>query len=789
MRWLHKFKRMSSIVLAGMLLTAIVPPAGAAGTDSTVDNGCLSMVGAGSVPVTSIERNQMVTINYTLDPNGTHTVTLKRDPVDVAFVADVSGSMDYYMNKNDNRTPVRIDILKQASRTLTEKFKTVNMNDRLGLIKFSDTASKVKDLTTDYQSVQSAINSFDAGGSTNIDDGLTKAKNMLTAADTKPIKQVILLTDGKATAWTDENDRNKQKSGEVSSANAAKASADALAASHIKVFTIALALPGSDEVDLDLLQYIADKTGGVAYQASSTAELASIFDNITKTIEAPAKLSSVVLRQPIPEGFILAPEGNASNVSYDPVKHEVAVYVGDIPFPFDQDKIDLAVKLIPESAAGEYPIQDAKVTYKDACDANQQFNINFGTSFSVSIRVIDKYGNIYLGNTQGELQRLRTGDKEKQWTIDETNSAVTDIKFEDPDQHSIVLVSYRDGTKSRWDLKPTAPTGFVLKDASGAVISDEGWHQGPGTISAFTGSKLMLPESTVYANEDFTTHYIAGFQYRIGNGEWLPFNSATGVVLPDGKDISLNARAYTNSISASANTPILGAVAAGKVSLDSSGPIISWSKTSGDPSEDAEITITATETLSPVTNIKVWFDGKPASAITAGAGRMIQIGNTYTFSFKLSDVPGYTQADSRIGWHQIEYEATSAGGTSKTNPDYFVVNPGPTGSLTPVDYTVGTDIADRPVTIQVTASHPVVAKYAKPAFTVKDKYYLIKSDASAPEDTAAWKKLPASRFTVTTEPNTTVGTYYVYLKLVDDQGISTVTGPVVIAFDTEQNRY
>ncbi|MFK7696067.1 vWA domain-containing protein [Paenibacillus sp. HJGM_3] len=790
MSWFDKLKKPGAILMAGLLAAGLLLPAGGTGSIAYAeDNGCLAMVGTGNIPVTSIERNQMVTVNYTLDPSGTHTVTQSRDAIDVAFVTDVSGSMDYNMDKGNSRTPIRIDILKEASKTLTDKFKTVNMKDRLGLVKFSTEATMVRDLTTEYSKIQSDIDKLKAGGSTNIDDGLMRAKAMLTAPDTKPVKMIILLTDGKATAWTDEKDGNKIKSGDASSAKAAHDDADILAAGGIVVHTIALATPGSDEIDLDLLNYIATKTGGMAYQASSTAELAKIFDNITKTIEAPAKLSNVVLRQPIPEGFILAPEGNASNVSFDSTKREVVVNIGDIPFPFLSDKIDLAINLIPETAAGDYPMQDAKVTFKDACSANQTFNIDFDTTLSVSIRVIDKYGNVYLGNSKGEIQRLRASDKERQWTIDEKDAAATDIKFEDPD-HSIVQVSYRDGTKSRWDLKPSAPTGFVLLDGSGNVISDTGWHKGAGLISSFSGSGNQLPAVTQYGNEDFRNNYLAGYQYQVGAMNWTDFNSSTGVVLQDGKDIQLQARAYTNSISGTPSIPLYSAPGLSQVSLDSTGPVISWMKTSSDPSKDADLTITASETLSPVTSIRVWFDGNPSAGLTVDASRLTQSGNTYTYSFKLSQVPGFGTEESRIGWHQIMYEATSAGGTTTSAPDTFVVNPGPTGEMTPVDYTQYKDIADRPVTVNVTTSHPVTARFSKPAFTVKDKYYLISTDSAVPPEYAAWKKLPSTRLTVTTETDVTKGTYYVFLKLVDDQGIASISPtPVAIQFDMEQNRY
>jgi Mg-chelatase subunit ChlD len=793
MHWYQKAKKKSAILLTGMLLMSMLPVFVGTNTvyGTEVDNGCLAISGVGNVPITSVERNQLVTINYTLDPSGTHTVTQTRDAVDIAFVADVSGSMAFHMDKDNSRTPIRLDILKSASETLTNKFKAVNMGDRLGLIKFSSDASKVYDLSTEYEKVQTEIDKLKANGSTNIDDGLAKAKTMLTASGTKPVKQIILLTDGKATVWTDENDGNKQKSGETSAANAAKADADVLAGLGIKVYTIALATAGSDEIDLELLQYIATKTGGMAYEASSASQLSAIFDNIAKTIEAPAQLKTVTLRQPIPAGFILAPNENASNVRYEAATHEVVVNVGDINFPFDQDKIDLAIKLIPDTAAGDYPLQDAKVTYKDACNANRQFNINFGTQLSVSVRVVDKYGNVYIGNSQGELQRLRASDKQKQWTINNKKVAISDIHFIDTEIHSIVRITYKDGTTDEFDLKPTAPATYELVDGNGKPINENGWHVGPGALRSVSGSSTQLPSSTVYANDDFKGAYIAGYEISLDNGNWQS-QTTSGVVIPDGNGVNFKTRAFTNAISGSASIPIGGAVATGNVSLDSTGPMISWSKDIKNPTDsdaDGIIYITATDNLSPVTNVKVWFDNKSLS-ISSSSSKMTRNGNTY--AFRLSDVTGFDTVEKRQGWHQIQFEATSIGGTTSTAeaPEYFVVNPGPTATLKGMNYNDG-DISDKPVSVAVVdEKYPVsdrsFGSHVEHGFTLKNMYYVIKQSSATPE-ASEWKPLASKRLTVTTKTNTTSGTYYVFLKLVDSSNVEMVQQPLIVKFDTEQN--
>ncbi|WP_222429887.1 vWA domain-containing protein [Paenibacillus cremeus] len=784
MKWINRWKKHRAGMLAGVLTLALTAPAVVpGGVALAVDDGCLGMTGTGTLSATEIVQNDELILRYTLNPSGTHTVTTHRDPVDVIFVADYSGSMANHINSSSS-SPIRMDMLKTSSQTLTNKLTTAAAQDRLGLIKFSTNASLEKSFTTNYASVQTAINALQPYSYTNIDEALTLAKSTMASSGVNQTKYVILLTDGAATRWTD--DKGKVQSGDQQSADEAKKSADLIAPTGVKVYTIALAEPGSTEIDLNLLQYIATKTGAASYQASSTQQLSDIFDNIIHTLDAPAKLSNIVLHQPLPAGFILAPGRNAAGITFDSAKQEALIPVPDVAYPFQQTSIPLELHLIPTTAAGDYQLQDAQVAYKDACSASKQFTIPFGSTISVNVRAVDKYGNEYLGKTSGDVIRFRTGDKAKQWTIHEVNSSVTSIKFEEND--TVVVVGYKNGS-SRWDLKPTAPSDFTLKDASGTVIPDASWRKGPGKLTSISGSASQLPASTVYANDDFSAKFIAGYEFDIAGGEWRAYASGDTVTLPDGGNTALNARAFTNAISGSASLPVGGAQASRTVSLDSTPPLIGWKKTIDYPSDDATITIEATEDLSPLSSIKVWLDGSKNPSITVSAGQFTKNGSTYSYKFKLSDV--YTNKDDRAGWHQIVYEATSVGGASKSAPDYFVVNPGPSADLVPDGYTQDM-YADKPVTVNVKnlklpVSDKTFGDVFKEGFTLKGMYYVINTTSGTPA-ASEWKKMAASRLTVTTKTDSTEGTYYVHLKLVDSENIETIIESMPISMDTTQNR-
>jgi Mg-chelatase subunit ChlD len=786
--WITKVKMISSAMLAAALAAALLATASLplkARADAI--DGCLNLTGTGSVSTTQLIQNDELVLSYTLNPSGNPTVTTQRAPVDVIFVADYSGSMREHINSKSS-SPIRMDMLKTSSQTLTTKLQQANAGDKLGLIKFSTNASIVKNLTTSYWGVQTAINALTPYEYTNIDEALAKAKSMMSSQGTNTTQYIILLTDGKATRWTDNS--NNVQSGDTRSASEAKKTADLIAPTNVKVYTIALAEPGSDEIDLNLLQYIADVTGGTMNQASTTEQLTGIFDKIIQTLNANAKLTAVKVRQPIPDGFILSPQGNSANIVYDPATKEAIIPVGDIPYPFSPASIPLELHLIPTTAAGEYPLQDAKVAYKNACNQDKQFPISFGSTLSVSVKLVDKYGNVYIGNTKGIVERFRASDKAKQWATYESNSSVIKLRFEDASD-TVVLADYKDGAKSRLDLKPSAPQQFTTTDAAGAAFSDTNWHKGPGALTGLAGSAIQLPASTVYANDDFTTNYIAGYEYSIAGGEWRVHNGSETHPLPDGSGVYVAGRAYTNAISGSPAIPIGGIEASRAVSLDSTPPLIGWKKTIHYPSDDALIVITANENLSPVSSIQVWFDGSSAVSISANAAKITKQGDVYSYTFNLSDV--IKDSTARAGWHQIVFGAESVGGPSVSAPDYFVVNPGPSAELGS-DYEPGTD-SDKPVTVRVeNVWLPVPDKtfggVLLEGYELKEMYYAIKTSNVQPDEKSAeWKRLTSYRLNLTTKPDESKGSYYVFLKLVDTSGVYFLSEPMEIKFDTEQKRY
>ncbi|MEF8886724.1 MAG: VWA domain-containing protein [Haloarculaceae archaeon] len=114
------------------------------------------------------------------------TGTGQQQELEVALVSDTSGSM----------SGANLSALKSAA---TSFVGNLSSPDEAAAVSFNSGTSLDQELTTNYQAVQSAINNYTAGGSTNVAGGINVAQDELTnGANATPgaSKVMIVLTDG-----------------------------------------------------------------------------------------------------------------------------------------------------------------------------------------------------------------------------------------------------------------------------------------------------------------------------------------------------------------------------------------------------------------------------------------------------------------------------------------------------------------------------------------------------------------------------------------------------------------
>ena len=176
----------------------------------------------------------------------------------VAFVVDISGSM--------GGRP--IDDARQALKNF---FSTMSDETEASLVAFDDAGYITVPLTQDSQQLVAGSQTLDANGGTDITAGIDTG--IVSLASASGTKTIILMTDG-------------QSDVDFSVVDSAKSAG-------ITVYTI-----GFGSVNTEILQDIADRTGGQFILATSSGELSSIYNSIGAILSNRAAIKYTITENP-----------------------------------------------------------------------------------------------------------------------------------------------------------------------------------------------------------------------------------------------------------------------------------------------------------------------------------------------------------------------------------------------------------------------------------------------------------------------------------------------------------
>lgn len=340
-----RLKRLLCFLMSLVVATSLLP--GLAFAD-------LGLQGNRSTAKTELKLDETFTVNYCINPVGE---VVQRPKVDVSMVLDVSGSMAFKISKNSSKT--RLEVMKSSSKIVTQHFREADYGDKVSLVTFSDKAPVTSvNLTTDYTSIDNKINSLTANGGTNISQGLIEGYYKLQ--NSTNTRYIILLTDGYANYYYDEKLKKNVNNRDKARSEAMK-KADQIALQHIPVYTIALASDdGTSDVDTELLEYIANVTGGQAFEATNSEELDKAFSDITKLLSPT--IQDIVLQQPLPPGFVLAEDDQSGATVENGVLTKT---FSDIPYEsVASGRACMSVALKFTGEAGTYEFEKATLSYQ-----------------------------------------------------------------------------------------------------------------------------------------------------------------------------------------------------------------------------------------------------------------------------------------------------------------------------------------------------------------------------------------------------------------------------------------
>ncbi|MFD3156362.1 VWA domain-containing protein [Haloimpatiens sp. FM7330] len=205
----RKFKFIVLLVFVFIISQLQIVPSYAKGYSKTKGNIKLDLCQSIKENKEKFKVNEEFTINYTIDPEDIlkQNIVKESRKKEIVMVIDTSGSMGWNLegNKCSNKEASRLGIVKKAANRFIDEFKNSNEDVKISLIEYASSAYIKSDLVdkSKFDSLKKKINKFQAGGGTNIGDGLRKAYYKLKNSSTKDAKKyIVLMTDGEATGYS-----------------------------------------------------------------------------------------------------------------------------------------------------------------------------------------------------------------------------------------------------------------------------------------------------------------------------------------------------------------------------------------------------------------------------------------------------------------------------------------------------------------------------------------------------------------------------------------------------------
>ncbi|MEM7031009.1 MAG: VWA domain-containing protein [Chloroflexota bacterium] len=224
--------------------------------------------------------------------SGQDQEVIRGEGVDISLALDISGSM----GEPDFDPYTRLEAAKQVIGQFIERREF----DRIGLVVFARNAFIQSPPTLDYSALLRLLEEVKLVDELGIQDGtaiglgLANAASLLRDSEAQS-RIVVLLTDGYNNA------------GQIDPMTAAEA-AKAL---DIKVYTIGAGLlrsgsfASSQPFGAEVLESIADETGGLYFQADDTAGLQEIYDEIDRLEKSNVEVRVYTRYQELAFWFLL----------------------------------------------------------------------------------------------------------------------------------------------------------------------------------------------------------------------------------------------------------------------------------------------------------------------------------------------------------------------------------------------------------------------------------------------------------------------------------------------------
>ncbi|MFC6262120.1 VWA domain-containing protein, partial [Flavobacterium panici] len=307
-------------------------------------------------------------------------------PLEVVLVIDVSGSM------GDGNNPKPLSRAQDAAIDFINKMflpanNTTNKN-RVAIVTYSTTASIRRNLTlaSGQADLISVINGLSANGSTNIQDGLVKAKTVLDGAtyDCATARSIVLLTDGVANATgtngasCSDGQQGTCIQSAITAATAAKTVTVSGTSYNNQIFSVGLfgAISGTEQTNA---QYALNQIqSGGSFFTENAADLTGIYGQIFTQLSWVAKQipSTAFEKETVDSNFIIG--------TVTPSKGTVTIVGQQINWNIDflnVETITLKYRLTPKpNTCGNQLVSTSRLDFQNAACVTTFQNITSPTT-------------------------------------------------------------------------------------------------------------------------------------------------------------------------------------------------------------------------------------------------------------------------------------------------------------------------------------------------------------------------------------------------------------------------
>lgn len=482
--------------------------------------------------------NDTYTLNLNVRGRRSSTSQTVSQPVDIALVLDVSGSMSNSMGG----TSKLVALKKAAKKFLTN---TANKNAaiaangnkiRVSLVKFASDAQIVNDLTDNMNTLRASVDALQAGGATRADYGLEKANAVLANARTNAKKVVVFFTDGEPNSHSGFDD---------DVADAAVKNAKTLKDSRTTIYSVGVfskANPSdtsgrfnaymnavsSNYPNATTYKNLGTKVdGGNYYMIASDSEgLSKVFEDIQQTITTTNGYTGVTIQDTLSEYAEFADADH-------PAKTAKVVANGDTDVTA-QWNIKVNGKTITASPKSTEPLPDG-VTYtlqfdiKPTQRAYDEYAANLNASVDGYNSVKGDAGTDLPGNTTSSN---RPGFHSNDFACLAYSADGVDHKCnENPYPHPVIqVVSSKLHIEKQWSGEGSKPESITVDI-----------KQGDGTHKTVTlepdkngnwSTNVIIPAGaaktyTVTETEPENHQWKASYQHKVGDDNFADGNTVT----------------------------------------------------------------------------------------------------------------------------------------------------------------------------------------------------------------------------------------------------------------------